>query len=115
MWGSIRFSKKRNIHDGGPIHRKFNTSVRKYLKSYLMISNIMNRCQELVEFDLLIYTVPGFVSIRSLGAEIRHFVSALLHFQGNPLVRMGFHNKTIRKTNGFIRKSIDFKGPGHKM
>ena len=39
-------------------------------KDTIFFSDIMNRCQELVELDLLIYPVPGFVSIRSLGAEI---------------------------------------------
>ena len=36
----------------------------------IISSDVINRCQKLVELDLLIYPVPGFVSIRSLGAEI---------------------------------------------
>ena len=53
-----------------PTPRSENASER-----YLILSDVINRCQELVELDLLIYPVPGFASIRSLGAEIGHFVS----------------------------------------
>ena len=69
----------------------------------------MNGCQELVELDLLICPVPGFVSIRSLGAEICHFVSRPLDFQGFPLKSIGFLKDFVMKThkNQWISLKMD--------
>ena len=69
------------------------------LKKNMLISNIINCCQELVELDLLIYPVPGFVSIRSLGAEISHFVSGPFKINGFPYKTIGFPYSFVMKTH----------------
>ena len=75
----------------------------------------MNGRQELVELDLLIYSVPGFSSIRSLSAEILHFVWGPLHFIRIHKEIAYFVWVFITK---YIRKSMDFleiRGFAHEM
>ena len=59
----------------------------------------MNGWHERVELDLLIYPVPGFVPIRSLSAEISHFVSGPFKINGFPYKTIGFPYSFVMKTH----------------
>ena len=91
------------------------SSDQKLLKKQKFISDIMNGCQELVELDLLIYPVPGFVSIRSLSAEIWHFVSGPFKINGFPYKTIGFLKDFVMKTHKNQWISLKIEGSGHKM
>ena len=75
----------------------------------------MNDRQELVELDLLIYPVPGFASIRSLGAEILHFVCEPSDFKEIHWFPYVFCYENPYEIGDFLMNPYKMEGSPHKM